>query len=130
MRALGFTTLLLLIGAAYSSPAFSQYGLDEVPNSTFYHYDEWRHYGSDPVPNTYKHTDGLATTFGVDSIPGVVRERFDLHPHHELIHATIQHLTAATEYTPAPRRAKAAVKPTAPKATSSGLRSPRFSPSR
>lgn len=109
MRTSGILALLLFFGAAM--PATAQYGFDEIPNSTFYHHHDWVRYGADPVPNTYKHTAGLATTFGVDRIPGLVREQPGLHPDHELITETIQHLTGAIEYTPARKPAR---KPLAP----------------
>jgi hypothetical protein len=130
MKAVAFT-ILLVFGVCLPNVARGQYGLDEVPNSTFYHHHDWRHYGTDPVPNTMKHTDGLATTFGVDRVPGLVRERLDLHPHHELIHETIQHLTAAVEYTPPQRKAKPAPKSApAVKATESRARPQQIAPSR
>jgi hypothetical protein len=100
MRGFQLAAIVFCLSASHINPALASYGLDIVPESTFYHHNDWNFYGADPVPNSYKHTGGLATSFGVDAVPGVVRDRLDVHPQHELIAETIQHLTGAIEYTP------------------------------
>jgi hypothetical protein len=116
--------MLIAICCAMPRLATAGYGLDIVPNSTFSHESEWRHYGTDPVPNTIKHMDGVATTFGVDQIPGVIRDVSELHPHHQLIHETIQHLTGAIEYTPARSTAKPTQTPGATQSRGKAMQQP------